>query len=153
MNLLLTIYSTDDVETLTPATLQKRRGVVHSFISRLTTRLKDLESKVEQPTTLDHAQQMSKRLETTDSESKVHYYALVNHIDCNKVLGKEQETLDEHDDDMATLAACIYQTTNNCLLLFTSIYNGISPLSTDPEKVCLLYHMRSNSRTSRTGQL
>ena len=46
------------------STQRKRRGVVKASIIRLGSRLKELESKVEEPTTHDHAQRLAAKLET-----------------------------------------------------------------------------------------
>ena len=73
-------------------------------ITRLSTHLKDLESKADQPATLDLARQMSQRLESLDSDFKLHHYTL---IDDAETMLKEQDILDGHDDEMATLSTRI----------------------------------------------
>lgn len=97
---------------------------------------------------------MSKKLETLDSEFKVHHYALV---DGDEALSKEQEVLDEHDDDVANLAsrikllitACSSSQESSSRRLasrrlthlaknLSSIRDEISPLSTDTDDICLL---------------
>ena len=89
-------------ETLTRLTHRLfERGVIRASITRLSTRLKDLEAKVDQPTTLDLTQRMTQKLDTLDSEFKVHHFALVDVIDGDEFLLKEQETLNEHDDEIA----------------------------------------------------
>ena len=45
-------------------TLRKRRGVIKASITRLNTRLKDLESRIHKPTTSSLAQPMSQTLDT-----------------------------------------------------------------------------------------
>ena len=77
------------------------------MITRLSTRLKDLESKTDQPTTLDLTGQMSQRLESLDSNFKLHHYAFVDLIDDTKTMLKEQDILDGHDDEMATLSTLV----------------------------------------------
>ena len=91
-----------------PTRLRKRQGVVHASITWLSTRLKDLESKADQPTTLDLVRQMSQRLETLDSDFKLHHYAL---IDDTETMLKEQDILDGHDDEMATLSTWLWSVT------------------------------------------
>ena len=76
-------------------------------ITRLFTRLKDLESKADQPATLDLAQQMSQKLESLDSNFMLHHYALINLFDDTESILKEQDILDGHDDEMATLSTRI----------------------------------------------
>lgn len=79
-----------------PTTLRKRQGVVRASITRLSTRLKDLESKADQPTTLDLARQMSQRLETLESNFKLHDYALIDFINDAETMLKEQDILNGH---------------------------------------------------------
>ena len=78
------------------STQRKRRGVVKASITRLGSRLKELESKVEEPTTHDHAQRLATRLETLDAEFKTHYFSLIDLIDDDETLEKEQEVLPAH---------------------------------------------------------
>lgn len=56
----------------------------------LSTRLKDLEGETDQPAAFDLAQRMSLRPESLDSEFRTHHYALVDLVDDEGVLGKEQ---------------------------------------------------------------
>ena len=88
---------------------RKRRGVVRASITRLGTRLKELEDKVEEPTTHDLAKRLAAKLETLDAEFKAHHFSLIDLIDDEGTLGKEQETLDQHDDDVTSLAVRIQQ--------------------------------------------
>ena len=92
------------------STQRKRRGVVKASITRLGSCLKELESKVEEPTTHDHAQRLATKLETLDAEFKTHHFSLIDLIDDDETLEKEQETLDQHDDDVTTLAvaSCVF---------------------------------------------
>ena len=52
-----------DSDKPNPTTLRKRRGVMCASITHLATRLKDLEMKVDQPTTLDLAHRMLQKLD------------------------------------------------------------------------------------------
>ena len=90
-----------------PTTLRKRWGVVRALITWLFTRLKDLESKADQPATLDLVRQMSQKLESLESDFKIHHYALIYVIDDTESMLKKQDILDGHDDEMATLSARI----------------------------------------------
>jgi len=76
---------------LDPHTCKKRRGVLRVSITRLSTRLKELESKIEQPNTLELAQRIKQKLETQDSKFKVHHCALIDLIDDEETLQKEQD--------------------------------------------------------------
>ena len=114
-----------------PTTLRKRRSVVRASITRLFTCLKDLESKADQPTTLDLAQQMSKKLESLDSDFKLHHYALIDLIDDIESMLKEQDILDGHDDETAILN------------------EKIGSLSGGPDDVVFFINMKSNFVISR----
>ena len=105
----------DEKRAQDPTTLKKRRGVIHASITRLFTRLKDLESKADQPTTLDLTWQMSQKLESLDSDFKLHQYALIYLIDDIESMLKEQDILDGHDGEMATLSTCIKRQTQTLI--------------------------------------
>ena len=96
------------------STLRKRRGIVRASITRLTNRLKDLESDTDKPTALDLAQGMTRKLEALDLEFRTHHHALIDLIDEEETLLTEQQTLDEHDDVIAELSARIQQLANAC---------------------------------------
>ena len=82
---------------------------MYASIMHLTTKLKDLEGKTDQASTFDLAQGMAQKLDSLDAEFRKHHFQFVELIDDEKVLSKEQEVLDEHDDDVATLTTCIKQ--------------------------------------------
>ena len=107
-----TFVSSSRLSTMSnTSTLRKRRGVVRASITRLTNRLKDLESDTDKPTALDLAQGMTRKLEALDLEFRTHHHALVDLIDEEERLLTEQQTLDEHDDVIAEL---IQQLANAC---------------------------------------
>ena len=93
--------------TVTLSTLRWRRGVVRASITRLTTHLEELETKVTEPSTLGHAHKMTQKLESLDSDFKSYHYSIVDgiqddeHMEAN--MAKEQEALDKHDTDIADL--------------------------------------------------
>ena len=140
-----------------PTTLRKRQGVVCASITQLSTLLKDLESKADQPATFDLARQMSQRLETLDSDFKLHHYALIDLIDDAETMLKEQDILDGHDDKMAILSTRIKRLILVCdsssesgprkiasrrLARFernlSTVNERIGSLSEGPDDVCLL---------------
>ena len=119
--------------------------------------LKDLESKVDQPATPDLTQRMKKKLDTLDSEFKTHHYALIDLIDDEETLQKEQDVLDEHDDDVTVHAVRIQQLLTNCASSsdsssrkiasrrfahlqknLSSVSAAIGSLSGESDDVCLL---------------
>lgn len=85
-------------EEATPATLRRRRGVVRASITRLSSRLNDLEGKTDQATTHDITQRTSLKLTKLDSEFKTYHYRLIDLIDDDDTLEREQAVLDEHDE-------------------------------------------------------
>ena len=108
--------SKSDQPTL--STLRKRRGITRASITRLNTKLKDLETMVHEPTSSSLAQRMGQKLDILDAEFKKHHYALIDAIDETEaeVLDKEQDVLDRHDDDMTNLAMKIEQIIAICNL-------------------------------------
>ena len=98
----------------TEASLRRRRGVTRASITRLGTRLKDLEGRVDQADTLALAQQAKQKLEKLDSDFKLRHYDLIDVVENEEVLRKEQETLDEHDDDIALLTIRVQQLIISC---------------------------------------
>ena len=106
----------DETTARSLSNCKKRRGIVRASITRFNTKLKDLESKADQPGTFDLAQQMKHKLETLDKDFKTYHYALVDLIDAEDeaTLKNEQETLDSHDDEMAVLAVRVQQLITAC---------------------------------------
>ena len=86
---------------------KKRRGVARASLTRLTNRLKDLEGESAEHKTLELAQRMSQKLSDLDSEFRTHHHALIDLIDDEDALAKEQEVLDTHDDLVAELSVCV----------------------------------------------
>ena len=91
------------------ANAKKRRGVARASLTRLNTRLKDLEGDAGDPKTLELAQRFSQKLSDLDSEFRTHHHALIDLIDDEETLAKEQETLDAHDDLVAELSVRVKQ--------------------------------------------
>ena len=79
-------------------------------IIRIAKNLRDLESKADDLSTLDHAQCIAKRLEELDLEFKEHHGVLIDLIGDGDedVLQKEQEALDEHDDEVSLLTVRVH---------------------------------------------
>ena len=99
--------SGSDAPTL--ATLRRRRGVVRASITRLATRLSELEPRAHETTTSSLAHRMSTKLETLDSDFKIHHLAVIDALTEGDEdgLAKEQEILDAHDDEVASLTSRI----------------------------------------------
>jgi len=137
--------------------LRKRRVVVRASITRLGTRVKELESKSVDHTTVDVAQRLKEKLETLDSEFSTHHYALIDAIDDVESLEEEQEVLDEHDDAVSLLTTLLQRIIKTCStpqsvdtrkiqgrkLLhldrdLSTMQDEIAALSTHPKDTCLI---------------
>lgn len=86
---------------------KRRRESLH-YKTQNYTRLAELETKVHEPSTLSHAQKLSAKLESLDSEFKVHHYGIIDTIPDDDHVGetmtKEQDELDQHDTNIANLS-------------------------------------------------
>ena len=94
--------------------IRKRRGTSRASITRLRTRLHDLKDKMDQPETRDHVRRMIQRLESLDLELKQHHYALVDLLEGEEPLEREQEYLDEYEEDVANIAVGMEQLLSIC---------------------------------------
>lgn len=89
--------------TVDLAALKRRRGAIKASITKLATKIADLEGKEASPTILTHAQQLSKRLESLDGDFKTRHFAVIDVLDDEGQLAVEQDALDKHDDELADL--------------------------------------------------
>lgn len=82
--------------------------MVHASITRLTTQLGELEaSQSYKPSTLNLVNYTLIKLNLLNAEFKTHHYGLINVIQDEETLTKEQDILDKHDDHVADLTARI----------------------------------------------
>ena len=95
-----------ETEWFVPA-IQRRRGVVRGSITRLRSRLSELKGKTDELDSPSHARQMAQRLETLDSEFKNHHYAIIEALEREEDLIREQNVLDDHDEEIAQLSVFI----------------------------------------------
>ena len=86
------------------AAQHKRRGVVRASVTRLRTRLNELERSTDESNRLDSAKQMLSKLESLDNDFKKQHFATVDLVEGEEALAAEQEVLDSHDDDVAQLS-------------------------------------------------
>ena len=135
---------------------KKRRGVVRASLTRLGTKLGELEGSTDQADTLDHAKRLITKLECLDAEYKTHHYSIV---DDEGGLATEQAALDDryHDENIAQLgiriqrliAACSKSLDSNphkiaskqlgCLKArLSKVEESISSMSSDADNTCLL---------------
>ena len=100
----LSTMSGSDAPTLTTL---RRRGVVRASITRLATRLSEIEPRAHE-TTSSLAHRMSTKLETLDSNFKIHHLAVIDTLTKGDEDGlAKEEILDAHDDEVASLTSCI----------------------------------------------
>lgn len=91
------------------ATLRKRRGVVRASITSLGNRLKDLEATPGATGVGDHAKQLATKLKSLDADFKVIHLQIVDLIEEEEALSREQDTLDGHDDRVSRLTVRLQQ--------------------------------------------
>ena len=81
----------------------KRRSAIKASITKLTTKVADLEAQEPGPATLTHAQHLTKRLENLDNDFKTRHFAIIDVVEDDDQLAEEQEILDRHDDELSNL--------------------------------------------------
>ena len=139
----------------------KRRGVVRASITRLSTRLNELESRSGDPSVPDLAKQMMTKIESLDSEFKTLHYAVVDETEGKESLLAEQDILYSHDDtiaDMVLRTQCLAGATcsddtykkasrglHRLRKALSSIEDAIMPISV--MRFAYLTSIRSNSVT------
>ena len=96
------------------STLRKRRGVVRASITRLKTRVTELERVIDDPSTLEASKQVLSKLEVLDGEFKVAHLSIVDLTENEDSLYTEQDTLDTHDDEVALLGLRVRQIITTC---------------------------------------
>lgn len=137
---------------------RKRRGVARGSITRLTTRLTDLEGRrPDDASVMTMAQQTLKSLENVDSDFKTHHLALIDLLEEEDDLEGEQHVLDEHDETVATLFTRISHVISSCTAStdpqprrvlskrlahlrrsLASVGTEITRMEADPSDVCLV---------------
>ena len=91
-------------------TNRRHRGVTHASITKLADRISELEMKVTLfPPDKFKAQQFQKKLESLDTDFKDYHFNVVNLIEEEEGLEREQAVLDEHDDRVTDLSYCLQQ--------------------------------------------
>ena len=77
---------------------KKRRGVARASLTKLNTKLTELEMSAGNPNTLSIARGLATRLETLDTEFSIHHLSIVDLIDDDAALDTEQGALDDYDN-------------------------------------------------------
>ena len=83
----LPIMTATDAHVL--STHKKRRGVVRASLTRLNTKLSELESSLGGPDNLDIIKRLTARLDALDTDFKVHHLAIVDLINGEEALQAE----------------------------------------------------------------
>ena len=80
------------------STLRRRRGVARASITRLGTRLRELEGKIPDSSTPSIAHRMCQKLESLDSEFQTHHLSIIDALQDGDEdgLAKEQGMPDKH---------------------------------------------------------
>lgn len=81
--------------------LSNKRGVVKASITCLNTRL----AAVERSPDLEEVLPTTSRLQALVEEFKVHHYDIIDLLDDDDELDREQEVFDNHNDEVAQLTA------------------------------------------------
>ena len=101
------------------STRRKRRGVVRASATRLKGKVRELESKTDHPDTPSHARRILQRMETLNSEFKEHHYGVIELLESEEDLSREQTVLDEFDDDVAHMSVVVERLLSSCSVTTT----------------------------------
>ena len=86
------------------ATLKRRRDVIKSSITKLTTKTGELEEADFTQAIANHAGQLLKKLDALDTEFKTHHMSVIDAIENEEELEGEQRELNAHDDSITNLS-------------------------------------------------
>ena len=102
------------------STYRRRRGTVHASITRLSTKVKELERKPG-PISLSTADNLSHKLESLDSEFRKYHYDFIDLVDevDDTTLAAEQDVLDKHDEEIESLTTRI----KRCIIACSSSHD------------------------------
>lgn len=116
--------------------------MTRSSITRLDKCLTELEEAPDRPTTVEHAQELIKKLEALDAEFKSIHFEIVDVIDEDSE-EREQTILDDHDDQVSNL--------NIRLKQLRPLEGTPGPFSDDPLKIFSrrLNHVKKGLTTIR----
>ena len=131
-----------------PAVCKKRRGVTRASLTRLATRLRDLQGKTDQPDTLALAKRAKQKLIDLKTDFMTHHLALVDVITIEESLEAEQAILDSFDEEVATLeiriqyliTACSSSNSSTCKVAskkLDRLSKGLSSIKDSPTSIRL----------------
>ena len=100
--------------------LKRKRGVTRASITRVGTRLWDLEGKRDQPNTPAAAQQLCSKLRAIDAEFKTIHFQIVDLLDKDEDIDREQVIFDEHEDRVSAFSLRVQfdSLTDSCSWIF-----------------------------------
>ena len=88
--------------------LKRRRGVSKASITRIRSRIEELEGLGDHPSTAENAKQLASKLESLESEFKSYHFQIVDLVEEDEeALSREQDILDNHDDQVAAMSVRI----------------------------------------------
>ena len=99
---------------------KKRRRVTKASLTKLNTRIHELEADITNPNALRAAQGLASKLKALDTKLKSHQLAIINLTDGDEALTAEQQELDDHDDRVSKLTIRIQR-----------LVSTLSPTATD----------------------
>ena len=112
---------------------------MRASLTRLGTKLGELERSTDQPDRLDHTKHLTARLEDLCAEYKTHHYSIVDLTDDEKALQVEQDTLDAHDKNVVQLGIRIQWLITACSKSPDSVYHKIA----SKQLTCLMARLLS----------
>ena len=86
---------------------KKRRGVVKASLTKLRTKLTDLEGDTTIPTLMESARNLADKLDTLRQDFKTHQLAIMDRTNEEDALADEQQVLDDNDDQVSELSVRI----------------------------------------------
>ena len=86
---------------------KKRRGVVRASLTKLRTKLIDLEGDTTIPTLMESARNLADKLETLRQDFMTHQLAIMDRTNEEDALADEQQVLDNNDDQVSELSVRI----------------------------------------------
>ena len=85
-------------------TLKRRRGVSRASITWLTTRVGEAEARKDDPGIAALLHKLKEKLELFDSDFRNHHFMIINLLEEESNLEREQTILDKHEDEVFDLA-------------------------------------------------
>ena len=86
---------------------KKRRGIVKASLTKLRTKLTDLEGDTTIPTLMESARNLADKLDTLRQDFKTHQLTIINQSNKEDALADEQQVPDDNDDQVSELSVCI----------------------------------------------